>query len=148
MGSPGSASLRHTSVPSTPPQAIHAQSSLGDPLPPSLLEFDSDSESEGGSIPDPEEDSELNTSESESDSEMPTGSGSQEPVRKKPRPEPVLPSDPSDPCEQPDPLSASVQEKLERLFGGLEPAGSERIRPTEPEWLPDKSVTEWAELIW
>ena len=148
VGSPGSASLRHTSVPSTPSQANHALSRVNDPLPPSLLEFDSDSESEGGSIPDPEDDTELNTSESESESEEPSHDGRQEPARPRPRPEPVLPADPSDPCQGPDPLSASVQERLERLFGNLGSVESERIRPTEPEWLPDKSVTEWAELIW
>ena len=151
VGYPGSASPRHTSVgPSTPPQANHAQSvsRVVDPLPPSLQEFSSDSESEGGSIPDPDGQSDLLSSGSESESENTQQQGSEGPPRVKPRREPVLPSDPSDPCAGPDPLSESAREKLERFFGSVGSVEGEHIRPTEPEWLPSRSVKEWAELIW
>ena len=64
------------------------------------------------------------------------------------RQQPSLPTDPSDPCEDDDLLAESARERLESFFGHLGQEDVGDIRPSEPEWQPSRSVSEWAGLIW
>jgi hypothetical protein len=69
-------------------------------------------------------------------------------ARARRRPEPHLPMDVDDPFESPDPLSETTRHRLDRLFAHLGPTGPDTVRPQEPEWRPDKSVEEWARIVW
>ena len=147
---PGSAGTSTVSIPPISQEAPHAQvvARADGLLPPSLDEYPSDSESEGGSIPDPGGAEGLSTSESDSDSGAAGRSAGGIQVCNKRRQQPSLPTDPSDPCEGDDLLAESARERLESFFGHLGQEDVGDIRPSEPEWQPSRSVSEWAGLIW
>ena len=108
--------------------------------------WDDDSESEGGSIADPEE-GDVEGSDSEAESEW-SAATTVQPAQKTNQTELRLPNDPDDPSGNGEVMSASTRARLDAFFEHISTTASDEFRPAEPEWQPEKTVQEWADIIW